>query len=268
MSVAAVLTAAGSGSRLGHVLPKALVPVRGEPLVVHAARRLLDARDGRGALVDALVVTAPADHLDAFVAALAPLDAGPGSGRVRVVVGGATRQASVAAGLAALGAGDASSDDTSSDDTSSADTSSDDTSSDDTVVLVHDAARPFVPPELVARVVAAVEAGHDAVVPGLPVTDTVKRVGPETTGAAPVVGTVERAELRAVQTPQGFRLGLLRRAHDEAARHAHDESLAATDDAGLVERLGATVVVVPGDERAAKITTARDLRVAELLGDA
>ncbi len=140
---------------------------------------------------------------------------------------------------------------------------------DETTVLVHDAARPFASPALVARVAAAVAAGHGAVVPGLPVTDTVKRVGrADGTGAEPVRGTVERADLRAVQTPQGFRLGVLRRAHDEAARHAHDESLAATDDAGLVERLGLDVWVVPGDERAAKITTARDLRVAELLGDA
>lgn len=270
-----MLTAAGSGSRLGHALPKALVPVRGEPLVVHAARRLLDARDARGPLVDTVVVTAPPEHLAAFGTALAALTVDPG--RVRVVAGGATRQASVAAGLAALvppaGSSGAGPSDTTSSDAGPSDTAPSDTASSDDdgaadVVLVHDAARPFVPPELVARVVAAVEAGHDAVVPGLPVTDTVKRVGAELAGAAPVVGTVERAQLRAVQTPQGFRLGLLRRAHDQAARHAHDESLAATDDAGLVERLGATVVVVPGDERAAKITTARDLRVAELLGDA
>ena len=174
------------------------------------------------------------------------VSAGPGA-PLQVVAGGATRQASVAAGLAALGAH----------------------LDDETTVLVHDAARPFASPALVARVAAAVAAGHGAVVPGLPVTDTVKRVGrADGTGAEPVRGTVERADLRAVQTPQGFRLGVLRRAHDEAARHAHDESLAATDDAGLVERLGLDVWVVPGDERAAKITTARDLRVAELLGDA
>jgi len=252
VSVVAVLTAAGSGSRLGHALPKALVPLRGEALVVHAARRLLDASGAHGPLLDEIVVTAPAEHLDAFVVALAatptedPGTPSPGP-RVRVVAGGATRQASVAAGLAALGADlDAG-----------------------TTVLVHDAARPFAPAELVARVVAAVAAGHEAVVPGLPVTDTVKRVGPaDAGGAEPVRATVERADLRAVQTPQGFTLGLLRRAHDEAARHAHDESLAATDDAGLVERLGHAVWVVAGDERAAKITTARDLRVAELLGDA
>ena len=258
MNVVAVLTAAGSGSRLGHALPKALVPVRGEPLVVHAARRLLAATDADGPLVGLLVVTAPAEHVAAFAAALdvlpcrvrtAPVDGGApdqaDGPTVVVVPGGATRQASVAAGLAAAPDGPVSD-----------------------VVLVHDAARPFVPPELVARVVAAVRRGHAAVVPGLAVTDTIKRVGDGDGAADPVVGTVDRAELRAVQTPQGFTAALLRRAHDEAARHADDETLAATDDAGLVERLGLPVWVVPGDERAAKITTARDLRVAELLGDA
>lgn len=259
MSVVAVLTAAGSGIRLGHALPKALVPVRGEPLVVHAARRLLSATDADGPLVGLLVVTAPAEHVAAFTSALdalpcrvsaAPVDGTPDPAdgpTVVVVPGGATRQASVAAGLAVLPAGRPGGSD---------------------VVLVHDAARPFAPPELVGRVVDAVRAGHAAVVPGLAVTDTIKRVGVGDRGAEPVVGTVDRAELRAVQTPQGFTLGLLLRAHDEAARHADDETLAATDDAGLVERLGLPVWVVPGDERAAKITTARDLRVAELLGDA
>ncbi|MBT0993174.1 2-C-methyl-D-erythritol 4-phosphate cytidylyltransferase [Cellulomonas sp. DKR-3] len=246
MRVLAVLTAAGSGTRLGHALPKALVPLHEEPLVAHAARRLLAACPGPdGAatrLVDELVVTAPADLVDAVRGAVAPVVAD--GVRLVVVPGGPTRQASVAAALAHLG------------------------DDDDAVVLVHDAARPWAPPELVARVVAAVAAGHDAVVPGLPVTDTVKRVGPaDVAHAEPVRETVERSALRAVQTPQGFRLGLLRRAHDEAARHAHDERVAASDDAGLVERLGRPVWVVPGDERAAKITTARDLRVAELLGE-
>jgi 2-C-methyl-D-erythritol 4-phosphate cytidylyltransferase len=239
--VLAVLTAAGSGTRLGHALPKALVPLHEEPLVAHAARRLLAACPGSVRLVSVLVVTAPAVHVDAVRAAVEPVV--PADVRFLVVPGGPTRQASVAAALAHLG-------------------------DDDATVLVHDAARPWAPPELVERVAAAVAAGHDAVVPGLPVTDTVKRVGPaDAAHAEPVLETVERGALRAVQTPQGFRLGLLRRAHDEAARHAHDERVAASDDAGLVERLGLPVWVVPGDERAAKITTARDLRVAELLGE-
>ncbi|AEE44737.1 2-C-methyl-D-erythritol 4-phosphate cytidylyltransferase [Cellulomonas fimi] len=242
MSVAAVLTAAGSGARLGHRLPKALVPLGGEPLLLHAARRLLEARtttdDDR---VTTLVVTAPADHVDAVRALLGHL-----GGDVVVVRGGATRQASVAAALEVLAAREGVD-----------------------VVLVHDAARPLVPPALVARVVEAVRAGHVAVVPGLPVTDTVKQVGAAGLGDGPVVQpvlrTVPRADLRAVQTPQGFDLATLLRAHAHGAGVAHDEALAASDDAGLVELLGEPVGVVEGHEDAAKITTARDLAVAELL---
>jgi 2-C-methyl-D-erythritol 4-phosphate cytidylyltransferase len=231
VTTAAILTAAGSGSRLGHALPKALVPVRGEPVVAHAARRLLAARPG-GEPLAALIVSAPVDQVEAFRALQGP--------DVVVVPGGPTRQASVAAALGAL--------------------------PDDgiDVVLVHDAARPFAPADLVERVAAAVRAGHDAVVPGLAVTDTIKRVGAGDDGW-PVESTVDRAELRAVQTPQGFSRATLERAHAAAAQDAGDESVAASDDAGLVERLGLPVWVVPGDERAAKITTPRDLAVAELL---
>lgn len=249
MSVAAVLTAAGSGSRLGHALPKALVPLGGEPLVVHAARRLLTARTSDGEQVGTLVVTAPADHVDTVRSLLEGL-----GGDVVVVRGGPTRQSSVAAALDVLASRDGVD-----------------------VVLVHDAARPLVPPALVARVVEAVRSGHDAVVPGVPVTDTVKQVGaPEARTDAlrqdvtspavePVVRTVPRGDLRAVQTPQGFRLDVLAAAHAHGAHVAHDEALAASDDAGLVELAGGTVWVVAGHEDAAKVTTARDLAVAELV---
>ena len=225
---------------MGHSLPKALVPLGGQSLVVHAARNLLAARAAGDQHVRTLVVTAPAEHVQAVSAALVGLD-------VLVVPGGATRQASVAAGLSAL--------------------SSLPGSDDISVVLVHDAARPLAPPSLIARVVDAVLSGHPAVVPGLPVTDTVKQVqvgGP----VEPVLATVPRADLRAVQTPQGFAWELLRRAHVAFAADAADESTAASDDAGLVERLGERVWVVAGDERAAKITTPRDLAVATLLLEA
>ncbi|WP_315098864.1 2-C-methyl-D-erythritol 4-phosphate cytidylyltransferase [uncultured Cellulomonas sp.] len=242
MSVAAVLTAAGSGSRLGHALPKALVPLGGQSLVVHAARNLLAARAAGDARVRVLVVTAPAFHVAAIADELAVL---ADQVALLVVPGGATRQASVAAGLAAL--------------------VGDPRGQDVDVVLVHDAARPLAPPSLVARVIDAVRDGHPAVVPGLPVTDTVKRVAPHRgVTVEPVVETVPRAELRAVQTPQGFTRELLLRAHAHGADDAHDEALAASDDAGLVERLGEPVWVVAGDERAAKITTARDLAIAAL----
>ena len=240
LRTAAILTAAGSGARLGHALPKAIVPVAGDPIVLHAARRLCAARfDDRP--IDSLVVSAPADHVEGFVRLLEGLPV-----PVTVVAGGPSRQASVAAALAAV-------------------------PDDVDVVLVHDAARPFAPPALIERVVAAVAAGHEAVVPGLAVTDTIKRVGPtDDAGPAegwPVLGTVDRATLRAVQTPQGFTRGLLARAHASAADDAADESLAASDDAGLVERLGLPVWVVPGDDDAAKITTRRDLAIAELTVD-
>ncbi|MGW6130079.1 2-C-methyl-D-erythritol 2,4-cyclodiphosphate synthase [Cellulomonas sp. NPDC055163] len=269
----AVLTAAGSGTRLGHTLPKALVPVGGTPLVVHAARSLLAAggvaSSGRRSSVSvsptegpppavgasptqgaplavgaspveraplpvsALVVTAPSDRVEEFAALLDGARLGV---PVRVVAGGSTRQASVAAGLAVLPA-------------------------DATVVLVHDAARALVPAETVDRVVAAVRAGHPAVVPAVPVTDTLTRV--HTDGSA--AGTVARADLRAVQTPQGFDRATLDRAHREARAVADDEASAATDDAGLVERLGLPVHVVPGHDDAFKVTTARDLALAELV---
>ncbi|KQY46022.1 2-C-methyl-D-erythritol 4-phosphate cytidylyltransferase [Cellulomonas sp. Root137] len=242
MSVAAVLTAAGSGSRLGHPLPKALVPLEGQSLVAHAARNLLAARAAGDDRVRVLVVTAPAFHLAAIERELSALG---DEVTLLVVAGGATRQASVAAGLAALVA--------------------DPRGADVDVVLVHDAARPLAPASLVERVIEAVRDGHPAVVPGLLVTDTIKRVAPHRgVLVEPVLETVPRAELRAIQTPQGFTRELLLRAHASGAAHAHDEALAASDDAGLVEQLGEPVWVVAGDERAAKITTARDLAIAAL----
>ncbi len=218
------------------------MPLGGQSLVVHAARNLLAARAAGDARVRVLVVTAPAFHVAAIADELAVL---ADQVALLVVPGGATRQASVAAGLAAL--------------------VGDPRGQDVDVVLVHDAARPLAPPSLVARVIDAVRDGHPAVVPGLPVTDTVKRVAPHRgVTVEPVVETVPRAELRAVQTPQGFTRELLLRAHAHGADDAHDEALAASDDAGLVERLGEPVWVVAGDERAAKITTARDLAIAAL----
>ena len=228
MRVAAVLTAAGSGSRLGHELPKALVDLGGATVVVRAARGLL-----ASGVVDLLVVTVPAEHQGAFAAALTAGELEPDV-PVTLVVGGASRQASVAAGLRELPA-------------------------DVDVVLVHDAARCLTPPAMVARVVAAVRAGHRAVVPTVAVTDTLVEVAPDG------VRTVDRTTLRAVQTPQGFDRALLDRAHRAAADRAHDERQAATDDASLCAALGEPVATVDGADEAFKITTARDLAVARTL---
>lgn len=124
---------------------------------------------------------------------------------------------------------------------------------DDSIVLVHDAARAMAPAALFGAVIAAVRAGHDAVVPALPVVDTIKQVD----GSGQVVTTQDRAALRAVQTPQGFRRDVLLRAHASAG------PAGATDDAALVESCGGKVVVIPGDVRAMKITTPQDMLTAE-----
>lgn len=201
------------GTRLGLPRPKAFVELAGSSLL----RRSIDAARASG-VVDEVVVIVPAELADAVRVEF---------GEVTVVAGGAERSDSVRAGLAAAG--------------------------DAELILVHDAARALTPPDLFVRVVTALRGARQAVVPGLPVADTLKRVD----GRGRVLSTPDRSELRAVQTPQGFAAALLRRAHAGAAD--------ATDDAGLVEALGAEVHVVPGDELAFKITTPYDLRLAELL---
>jgi 2-C-methyl-D-erythritol 4-phosphate cytidylyltransferase len=174
--------------------------------------------------VDHVVIVAPATHLDP-ARSIARASARPDA--VQVVAGGEDRSASVAAGLRALAPGD-------------------------DVVLVHDAARALAPPELFDAVVREVRAGHAAVVPGLPVADTVKSVDAD----GRVVDTPDRSVLRAVQTPQGF--------SRETLEQAHASSGSASDDAGLVERAGGTVRVIAGDARAMKVTTPHDLAVAAL----
>jgi 2-C-methyl-D-erythritol 4-phosphate cytidylyltransferase len=214
LTVAAILVAAGSGQRLGAQQPKAFCCVRGRTLLEHA----LDAF-AQHPLVRDVVVVAPPDALR-HAAELAP--------RRIVVAGGATRQASVRCGLAAV-------------------------ARDVDVVLVHDVARPFVPSTVIDRVLAALVDGADAVIPARPITDTVKRV--DASGA--VVETIDRSALRAVQTPQGFRRSVLAAAHDFGSRTL------ATDDAALVEAQGGRVVVVDGADESFKITRPWDLVLAE-----
>lgn len=125
------------------------------------------------------------------------------------------------------------------------------------VIVVHDAARPLASAELHQAVVTAVHAGADGAIPGVAVSDTIKRVGHDERGETVVAETLDRRELVAVQTPQAFRADVLRRAHASGAD--------ATDDAGLVEALGGTVVVVPGEPTNLKITGPHDLEVAAAL---
>jgi 2-C-methyl-D-erythritol 4-phosphate cytidylyltransferase len=216
--VAVLVPAAGAGVRLGPGGPKALRLLDGEPLLVHAIRRVAAASSVR-----LIVVAAPAADVEAVRALLAPV------ARVTVVAGGAQRQESVALALAAV-------------------------PDDIEIVLVHDAARALTPARLVESVAAAVRDGRPAVIPVLPVVDTIKEVGP---GEA-VLGTVDRSVLRSVQTPQGFRREVLVAAHAAAADPL-------TDDAGLVEKAGLPVSCVPGSELAMKITRPLDLILAEAL---
>jgi 2-C-methyl-D-erythritol 4-phosphate cytidylyltransferase len=221
MRVAAVVPAAGRGERLGPGLPKALRELSGVPMLVHAVRALSQARR-----VSLVVVAAPPDDVAEVQALLDVHLTGPAE--LLVVPGGETRQDSVRMALDAL---------------------PDDVS----VVLVHDAARPLVPSELVDAVAAAVCAGSPAVVPCLPLADTVKRAD----AAGRVVETLRRDELRAIQTPQGFQREVLVRAH------AAPFGGLVTDDAGMVEALGVPVLLIAGDDEAFKVTRPMDLVLAE-----
>lgn len=184
-----------------------------------------------------LVVVAPPGHEAEVESAVAPLLPGSGPTRRWVVTGGAERPDSVRLGLRRLSG---------------------------TVdrVLVHDAARAATPPPVIEAVIAALSAGYRAVVPALPVTDTIKRVAAARTPGRleQVTATLDRARLRAVQTPQGFDRALLERAHDQWA-----EVGPATDDAGMVEALGEPVHLVPGDLLGTKITTPPDLALVSAL---
>lgn len=215
----AIVPAAGSGERLGAGIPKAFVDLAGRTMLERAVDGLLSC----GA-IDRVVVAVPADR----VAQTADL---LGS-RADVVEGGSQRHDSVRLTLDAVG--------------------------DPDFVVVHDAARPLTPADQIRRVVAALVDGMRAVIPVLPVVDTIKAV--DVNGV--VLGTPERAGLRAVQTPQGFDTALLRRAYQRAG------STPVTDDAALVEHLGTPVHTVAGDPLAFKITTALDLRLARaVLGE-
>jgi len=218
--VAVVIAAGGTGRRMGGVR-KQYLELLGEPVLARALRPFLS----HPAVGWVVVALPPADAADP-PAWLLELD-----GRVHVVAGGAERTDSVRAALAAVPA-------------------------EAEIVLVHDAARPLVTRELVARAIDAAATGV-AAVPVVPVADTIKEVD----GAGRVVATLGRARLRQVQTPQAFPRALLVEAH----RRALAEGFGATDDAALVERIGGTVVVVEGSLDNIKITGAHDLIVAEAL---
>ena len=218
MSVWAVLAAAGRGERLGSDRPKAFARLGGRPLLAESLERL-EGSDW----IDFIVIAAPAEWEEPAILLAEELGAGKVSS---VVTGGASRSESVREALAEV-------------------------ADDAAVVLVHDAARPLLPDEVVERVLAPLSEGWDGVVPGLPLGDTVKRVEGDR-----VVETLPRGELAAVQTPQAFLASILR----EALR---DDVASASDCASLVEARGGRVKVVEGDRRLLKVTSPEDLAVVE-----
>ena len=208
--VAVIIPAGGSGERLGAKIPKALVQLAGKTLIEHAVANMAP-------IANQIIVAAPAGFEEQFKDLL--------GNEVTVVTGGLTRTLSVKKALALV-------------------------EKENEYILVHDAARSLASTDLAMRVIDSLRAGEKAVIPGMPVSDTIKRVD----GDNYVTKTPTRSKLRSIQTPQGFTRKLLLKAHTSAGD--------ATDDAGLVEDRGVDVKVILGEERAMKITTMKDLAIA------
>ena len=213
-----IILAAGSGRRIGGDEPKAFLWIGGRPLVALSA-----AAAAASPAVGSVIVAVPAGMESKAEEVLAGIEV-----PVRVVTGGDTRQASVALALEAV--------------------------TGSTVVVCHDAARPFAPPDLFSVVIEAIDEHVDGAIPVVPIADTVKRVR-----SGRVVGTESREGLALAQTPQAFRLEALLEAHTRAA----DASVEFTDDAGVLEWAGYRVAAVQGDPRNFKVTTLLDLARAQ-----
>jgi 2-C-methyl-D-erythritol 4-phosphate cytidylyltransferase/2-C-methyl-D-erythritol 2,4-cyclodiphosphate synthase len=209
--VAVIIPAGGSGERLGAKIPKALVQLGGKTLIEHAVAQMAP-------IANQIIVAAPAGFEGTFIELL--------GSEVTVITGGLTRTLSVKKALVHV-------------------------AKENEYILVHDAARALASTELAMRVIDSLRAGEKAVIPGLAVTDTIKRID----GDNYVTKTPTRSKLRAIQTPQGFTRKVLIKAHTSS-----DD---VTDDAGLVEDRGVDVKVIAGEERALKITTMQDLAFAE-----
>lgn len=231
--VIALIAAAGQGTRLGAEVPKAYVELRGRTLLERSVRALL-----ASGVVDEVIVLVSPDMEPEAARIIGRIDtAGAKSATnavpIRLVHGGSERADSVWAGLQAI-------------------------PDDDAVVLIHDAARALIPPAMVRDVAKRVLEGAPAAVPVVPVADTIKEVA-----ADAVVSTPDRSRLRAVQTPQAFRLSALRQANLDY--WAQQPEFTATDDASLMEWHGERVATVPGDTLAFKITAPIDLTLAHAL---
>ena len=209
--VAVIIPAGGSGERLGAKIPKALVQIGGKTLIEHAVTNMAP-------IANQIIVAAPAGYEAEFLQLL--------GSEVTVITGGRTRTRSVKRALQHV-------------------------EKENKFILVHDAARPLASTELALRIIDSLRAGEKAVVPGIAVSDTIKRVDKDNY----VTKTLTRSKLRVIQTPQGFTRKVLMKAHS-----SNDDL---TDDAGLVEDRGIAVKVIAGEDRALKITTMHDLTVAE-----
>jgi len=214
--VAAIVVAAGSGVRLGRESPKAAIEIAGIPMVTRATQAMLSGGANR------VIVVAPEAWTDRFGQFFINY-----VDRVKVIGGGLLRQDSVRLGLAHIGSAD--------------------------IVLVHDAARPLVPPFIVDRVIEAVREGAPAVIPVVPQVDSLRRIRRSWTVA------VDRSTFLRVQTPQGFDAEILRQAHSTAGDKEY------TDDATMCEAIDVPVMTVPGDSLAFKITDPMDLVLAEVI---
>jgi len=221
MTVIAIVVAAGSGSRAGGPKPKQYQAIAGKPVIYWTLKAFCDHPK-----IDRVCTVIAAEHGDLFREATAGLAIDP------PVAGGQTRQESCRMGVESLKAHNP------------------------TYVLIHDAARPFVSPELIDRVIGGL-AHHPCVIPGLPVSDTMKRAP-----GGIVTGTVDRADLWSVQTPQGFQYSLIQQAHAMAAQTGH---LGLTDDAAVAERAGHRIAIVLGETDNRKLTTPSDIEDADSL---
>ena len=220
--VGVVIVAGGKGTRAGGSELKQFRWVAGKPMLLHSIQTFQERED-----VAVVVVVLPHEHVGDPPPWLFQCD----TERLLLSVGGRQRSDSVRNGL-------------------------EDISTDISIVVIHDAARPFVTPKMIDDVITEARKGRGAA-PGLPMVDTIKRVNEQ--GA--ITETVDRSGLMRIQTPQAFPREMLERAHEAA----YDEGIVTTDDAALCERMGMEVVVVPGSERALKITTEDDFVRAEAL---
>lgn len=221
----AIIVAAGKGVRMGGSVRKQYLPLDGEPILGHTLRTFIQSR----LFEDIILVVAATDRAHCRRTVLDRLERRP---PLRLVDGGRERQESVSKGLAACRGGE------------------------DAVVLIHDGVRPFVDTVLLARCLDAAHHGG-ACVTAVRASDTLKQAGSD----GRVVRTLPREDIWLAQTPQGFRLGLIREAH----RRARQGGVVGTDDAQLVEQLGHPVAIVPGSRLNIKITTPDDLHLAEAL---